>query len=104
MDQIDKSNGYLIKLNFPQQNSLINLDGSPRSDYWPRGKVWGGCSSINAMLYVRGQSDDYDDWNEIINDTQVDWSYKTCLKYFVQSENNTIPSFASNPYHGHQGG
>ncbi len=37
-----------------------NLKG--RSDYWPRGKVLGGSSSINGMVYIRGQREDFDDW------------------------------------------
>lgn len=43
------------QMNTVAKSGLLTLDGSPRSDHWPRGKTWGGCSSINAMLYVRGQ-------------------------------------------------
>ena len=47
---------------------------------------------------------DYDDWNSLINDTQIDWSYESCLKYFIMSENNTVPSLRSSPFHGFDGG
>lgn len=57
------------------------LDG--RRLYWPRGKVLGGCSSINAMCYVRGQPQDYDDWARNGADG---WSYEEVLPYFRKSE------------------
>jgi choline dehydrogenase len=57
------------------------LDG--RRLYWPRGKVLGGCSSINAMCYVRGQPQDYDDWARSGADG---WSYEDVLQYFRKSE------------------
>ena len=41
-----------------QNSGLESIRGTNRSDSWPRGKTWGGCSSINAMFYVRGQSND----------------------------------------------
>ena len=52
---------------------------------YPRGRVLGGSSSINAMLYVRGNPQDYNDWrDEVGND---DWDYENVLKYFKKSEN-----------------
>ena len=45
--------------------------------YWPRGKVWGGSSSINAMVYIRGHAYDYDLWRQLGNSG---WSYD-CLLY-----------------------
>ncbi len=50
--------------------------------YWPRGKVLGGCSSINAMCYVRGQPQDYDDW---ARGGAEGWSYAAVLPYFQKS-------------------
>ena len=54
-----------------------------RSFYWPRAKVWGGCSSHNAMVYVRGHALDYDRWEE---QGAKGWSYADCLPYFRRSE------------------
>jgi choline dehydrogenase len=51
--------------------------------YWPRGKVLGGCSSINAMCYVRGQPQDYDDW---ARSGAEGWSYAEVLPYFKKSQ------------------
>ncbi len=50
---------------------------------WPRGKVMGGSSSLNGLLYVRGQADDYDRWQELGN---KGWSYENVLPYFKKSE------------------
>jgi choline dehydrogenase len=58
-----------------------NLDG--RTMYWPRGKTLGGSSSLNAMMYVRGNALDYDHWAELGN---KGWSYGDVLPYFEQSE------------------
>ncbi|KAK2170176.1 hypothetical protein LSH36_4g21009 [Paralvinella palmiformis] len=54
-----------------------------RSFYWPRGKVWGGCSSHNAMVYVRGHAYDFDRWHR---EGATGWSYADCLPYFKRSE------------------
>lgn len=68
-----------------------------RRIYLPRGKVLGGCSSTNAMAYVRGQHQDYDDWAAAGNQG---WSYREVLPYFKRSEHNE--NFA-NEYHGREG-
>lgn len=61
--------------------------------YIPRGKVYGGSSSINAMIYMRGHPSNYDDWaNE-----NPGWSYKELLPYFVRGEDN---SRGESPVHG----
>ncbi len=52
---------------------------------WPRGKVWGGSSSLNGLLYVRGQPQDYDDWAAQGNNG---WSFEELLPFFLKSENN----------------
>ena len=54
-----------------------------RQSYWPRGKVIGGSGSINAMVYVRGQPHDFDDWKAAGN---VGWGWDDVLPYFKKSE------------------
>ena len=68
-----------------------------RKLYWPRGKVLGGSSSINAMCYCRGHKKDYDFWQQLGNDG---WSYDDVLPYFIKSENNHR---IKNEYHGNSG-
>jgi len=69
-----------------------------RQIYVPRGKVLGGSSSINGMIYTRGHPQDYDDWAALGN---PGWAYRDVLPYFRRSEHNE--DFADSPYHG-QGG
>jgi choline dehydrogenase-like flavoprotein len=56
-----------------------------RQGYQPRGKALGGSSAINAMLYIRGQREDYDAWADLGNDG---WDWESVLPYFVKAENN----------------
>lgn len=58
-----------------------NLDG--RAMFWPRGKTLGGSSSLNAQMYVRGNSLDYDHWAELDN---LGWAFGDVLPYFERSE------------------
>jgi choline dehydrogenase len=62
-----------------------NLDG--RRLWWPRGKVLGGSSSINAMCYIRGVKGDYDGWAEKSADPR--WAWGNVVGYFKRSEHNT---------------
>ena len=56
-----------------------------RRMYWPRGRLIGGSSSVNAMVYMRGQSADYDHWRQLGN---AGWSYDDVLPYFKKAECN----------------
>jgi len=64
-----------------------------------RGRVIGGCSSINGMIYTRGQREDYDDWAALPG--CEGWSYDDLLPYFKRSEHFEVES--DNPYHGNDG-
>jgi choline dehydrogenase len=64
-----------------------------------RGRVIGGCSSINGMIYTRGQREDYDDWAALPG--CEGWSYDELLPYFKRPEHFDVES--DNPYHGNDG-
>jgi choline dehydrogenase len=72
-----------------------NIGG--RKIFWPRGKVLGGSSSINGMVYIRGQREDFDYWRQLGNSG---WSFETCLPYFKRAEHQTR---LRNVYHGNDG-
>lgn len=69
-----------------------------RRIYLPRGKTLGGSSSINAMIYIRGNPADFDDWAQ--QEAAPGWSYREMLPYFIRSENNER---GSSHYHGDAG-
>src|SRR5690606_17445257 len=60
-----------------------------RSLNYPRGKVLGGCSSINGMIYMRGQARDYDQWRQMGN---IGWGWDDILPYFKRSEHHYGPA------------
>jgi len=66
--------------------------------WWPRGRVLGGSSSINAMCYIRGHARDYDDWARASGDPR--WGWSAVLPYFKRSEGNVR---GANEYHGAEG-
>jgi choline dehydrogenase len=71
---------------------VVGLGGRP--SYWPRGKVIGGSGSINAMVHVRGQPHDFDDWRALGN---VDWGWDDVLPYFIKAEDHDLGASA---FHG----
>ncbi|AQG81702.1 GMC family oxidoreductase [Spirosoma montaniterrae] len=71
-----------------------------RRMYQPRGKTLGGCSSTNAMAYVRGHRLDYDDWAALGN---PGWGYDDVLPYFIRSEHNEQFDQLDALYHGKSG-
>ncbi len=58
-----------------------------RRSYWPRGKVIGGSGSVNAMVHVRGQPQDFDDWRDLGN---VGWGWDDVLPYFIRAEDHDL--------------
>ncbi len=67
---------------------------SNRTISWPRGRVLGGSSSINGLIYIRGQSQDFDDWEAAGN---ADWGFDSILPYFKKSEDQER---GADEYHG----
>ena len=68
-----------------------------RRVFWPRGKVLGGSSSINGMVYIRGQAEDFDHWRQLGN---TGWSFDDVLPYFRRSEHQMR---GANRFHGTDG-
>lgn len=68
-----------------------------RSIFWPRGKVLGGSSSVNGLIYIRGQAEDFDEWETLGNHG---WGWQDVLPYFKKSENQERGECK---YHGSQG-
>jgi len=79
--------GYLYTQNNPRTDWCFKTESEPglngRALNYPRGRVLGGCSSINGMIYMRGQARDYDHWRQLGN---VGWSWSDVLPYFRRSE------------------
>ncbi len=93
--------GYFKTIHNPNTDWCYKTENDPglngRSLKWPRGKVLGGSSSINGLLYVRGQRQDYDRWSEL---GCSGWSYEEVLPYFRRAENQ---SRGEDAYHGVDG-
>ena len=79
--------GYLYCIGNPKVDWMYSTEVEKglggRSIGYPRGKVLGGCSSINGMIYMRGQSRDYDLWRQLGG---VGWSWNDVMPYFLKSE------------------
>jgi choline dehydrogenase len=90
--------GYFKMMHNPKADWCYNTEKDPglngRSLQWPRGKILGGSSSLNGLLYVRGQAEDYDNWVKLGN---KGWSYDEILPYFKKSEDNER---GADEYHG----
>src|SRR5262245_13291623 len=82
--------GYLYCINNPRTDWCYQTAPEPglngRTIRYPRGKVLGGSSSINAMLYLRGQARDYDEWAQLTGDSG--WAWQNVLPVFMQSEDH----------------
>jgi len=93
--------GYFKTIHNPATDWCYETEPDPglngRSIKWPRGKVLGGSSSINGLLYVRGQREDYDDWAAKGLDQ---WSYQHVLPYFKKAEDY---EHGESEYHGANG-
>lgn len=80
--------GYLYCIDNPRTDWLFRTEPDPglngRTLIYPRGKVMGGCSSINGMIYMRGQARDYDEWAALTGDDS--WRWQNVLPVFKKSE------------------
>ncbi|MDH3371553.1 MAG: GMC family oxidoreductase N-terminal domain-containing protein, partial [Gammaproteobacteria bacterium] len=90
--------GYLYTINNPRTDWCYRIEPDPglngRTIGYARGKVLGGCSSINAMIYMRGQKRDYDEWAALGN---RGWSWDEVLPYFIRVEDY---QHGVSPWHG----
>ncbi|MGC1439032.1 MAG: GMC family oxidoreductase N-terminal domain-containing protein, partial [Burkholderiaceae bacterium] len=81
--------GYAKTMFHPVYNWRFETEPEPhmneRKVYWPRGRGLGGSSSINGLVYIRGQHEDYDRWAELGN---KGWGFKDVLPYFKKLEDN----------------
>ncbi|KWV46220.1 choline dehydrogenase [Bradyrhizobium macuxiense] len=93
--------GYLALMKSGSVDWHYHTDPQPHLDnrvlFWPRGKVLGGSSSINGMVYIRGHASDYDLWAQLGN---RGWSYGDCLPYFIRSEGRQA---GADEFHGADG-
>jgi len=81
-----------------QYESEPQISLNNRKLFWPRGKAYGGSSSINAMVYIRGHKEDYQEWKRIGNN---EWGFDKVLPYFKKSEKNQ--TITNDKLHGHDG-
>ena len=90
--------GYFKTMHNPNTDWCFKTEKEPglnnREMNFPRGKTLGGSSSINGMLYIRGQANDYNYWRQLGN---VGWSWENVLPYFKKSEDNEL---GENNFHG----
>ena len=93
--------GYAKTMFHPVYNWGFHTEPEPgmnnREVYWPRGRGLGGSSSINGLIYVRGQHEDYDRWAALGN---AGWGWDDVLPYFIKCEGN---SRGASEFHGGDG-
>ncbi|CAB3370681.1 Hypothetical predicted protein [Cloeon dipterum] len=82
----------------PQTNAFQGLEGN--RCLWPRGKALGGSTVLNAMIYVRGHKNDYDNW---VAKGNPDWDYASVLPYFKRSEDIKVAGLQNSMYHASGG-
>nr|CAI5848697.1 unnamed protein product [Callosobruchus analis] len=82
----------------PSDRFCVGMDGQQCN--WPRGKVVGGSSVLNYMIYTRGNRRDYDNWAKMGN---TGWSFEEVLPYFRKIENFSIPEYQNSRYHSTNG-
>ena len=97
--------GYLYCIGNPRTDWMFQTEAEAglggRSIRYPRGRVLGGCSSINGMIYMRGQGADYDGWAALGN---PGWSWDEVLPWFVRHEDYyRLDGGGEDPLHGHGG-
>jgi len=83
----------------PDGRSCLGMEGD--QCLWHSGKVLGGGSTINGMLYVRGNQEDYDTWERLGN---PGWGYQDVLPFFKKSEDQLNPAYARDTFHHSTGG
>ena len=97
---VDIPIGYLYCMGNPRTDWMMRTEPEPglngRSLPYPRGKLLGGCSSINGMIYMRGQAADYDGWRQQGN---LGWGWDDVLPWFLKSEDHH-----AGPADGHRAG
>jgi choline dehydrogenase len=90
--------GFYRNIYNPKMSRIFETEPEPnlkdRKLLWPRGRVIGGTSSINGLIYIRGQKQDFDQWAQMGN---IGWSYEDVLPYFRRAENQ---EHGANAFHG----
>ncbi len=97
--------GYLYCIGNPRTDWCLRTAPEPglngRSLLYPRGKTLGGCSSINGMIYMRGQARDYDHWAQLTGED--DWRWDKALPDFIRHEHHHSLDGEASAFHGAHG-
>src|SRR6188768_4154998 len=96
--------GYFRTIYDPRFSRLFDTEPSEgtagRNVVWPRGRVIGGSSSINGLIFIRGQHEDFDEWSAR---GATGWSYREVLPHFKRLENYEGARGQDSEYHGAHG-